>query len=56
MLLKQIIENPNISEEQIKDAYEKMTNILKLYKLQKLFGSLFDGAKASGFKIYARLI
>ena len=34
----------------------KMKSILKFYRLEQLFGSLFDGAKTSGLKIYARLI
>jgi len=34
----------------------KMKSILKFYRLEQLFGSLFDGAKASKLKIYDRLI
>ena len=32
-----------------------MRNILKYYKLEKLFGSLFDGADPNGIKLYSRL-
>jgi len=31
-----------------------MKSILKLFKLEKLFGSLFDGTSNDGIKIYAR--
>ena len=32
-----------------------MRSTLKYYKLEKLFGSLFDGAEPNGLKLYSRL-